>query len=550
MKRRTKLGALLLTAVVCLGALTGCGEETTANELEVRVGLSALPVSGDPVMETSADGQTVLLHLYEGLMKKTADGAGTVSAAPAMARSYNEEENFDGTVVYTFKLRESAKWSDGKPVTAEDFVYAWQRLVNPATGSPNHSLLRMVEGYGAARSSGDATKLAVSAKNENTLVVKLSYRCPYFISDVCTAVATAPLRQDVTAREGWADQWAGMMTNGAYQVMQNQGDELDLVRSAAYYDDRVLGPAAISMRKLDAAAAWQAYQAGELDAVSALPEEQLAERAKNPAWKPAVEADTYSIVFNNSTAPLDDPLVRRALSLAIDRSALTAVAGAGTVAAEGLVPAGIAGKDAETDFRTEGGALLPTEAEDYAANSQTAKELLAQSGYSGGEAFPALTLLYVSDGADAAVQGAVAATVRTMWQGVLRVNVEVKAVTQAELAQALRTGAYNMAAMAVGTEVNDAAGYLDRWHSGDEDNVADYANSAFNTLVEVIHSAYDETARMGLLHDAEQLLLDDAALAPLFTQGGGWELRQGLTGAFRDALGRLYLGSVMVDINA
>ena len=106
------------------------------------------------------------------------------------------EENFDGTTTYTFHLR-SARWSDGQAVTADDFVYAWQRLANPLTLSPNAELLSAVQGYDAVRAGGDPSKLAVTAKNDSTLEVVLSGKYDWFLTEVCTAPATSPLRQDV-----------------------------------------------------------------------------------------------------------------------------------------------------------------------------------------------------------------------------------------------------------------------------------------------------------------------------------------------------------------
>lgn len=111
------------------------------------------------------------------------------------ARKYTCTDNNDGTQTYTFTLRDM-KWSDGQKVTAADFVYAWQRLADPATASPNAALLEMVAGYRQVRSSGDVSKLQVSAPEENTFVVTLSNRCAYFLSAVCTAAATMPVRSE------------------------------------------------------------------------------------------------------------------------------------------------------------------------------------------------------------------------------------------------------------------------------------------------------------------------------------------------------------------
>lgn len=109
------------------------------------------------------------------------------------------KENSDGTVTYTFRLR-GGKWSDGVEVTASDFVYAWQRLADPATGSVYAPLLSIVSGYAEAQASGDMSLLAVSAKSSTTLVVTLTGHYDWFLREVCTSIATMPLRQDVVQR--------------------------------------------------------------------------------------------------------------------------------------------------------------------------------------------------------------------------------------------------------------------------------------------------------------------------------------------------------------
>ena len=140
-------------------------------------------------------------------MKLSRGENGSIQAAPAVAKSYAVEDNLDGTETYTFTLRQNARWSDGKTVTAHDFVYAWQRLADPATGSPHAALLDMVAGYSQAREKQDGSLLQVSAPDDFTFVVQLSYKCAYFLTDVCAASATMPHR---CAPAWW--RWSGAGT--------------------------------------------------------------------------------------------------------------------------------------------------------------------------------------------------------------------------------------------------------------------------------------------------------------------------------------------------
>ena len=136
--------ALGLTVILSVCALSGCG--SGAEPLELSASVGGEPESLDPIYAVRQGDQTILMNLYQNLMRQETDETGTVTAVNGMAQEVAQEEGFDGTVTYTFQLRE-AKWSDGQPVTAQDFVYAWQRLADPASHSPYATLLSVVEGY-------------------------------------------------------------------------------------------------------------------------------------------------------------------------------------------------------------------------------------------------------------------------------------------------------------------------------------------------------------------------------------------------------------------
>ena len=148
MKRTKRLAALVLSAALCAGMLAGCGKTERSSVLSVCAGDDV--TTFDPAYVSTAADSTVVGSLYEGLMRISGGADGASSAVEGMAKKVTVEENFDGTTTYTFHLR-SARWSDGRSVTAQDFVYAWQRLANPLTLSPNAPLLSVVQGYDAVR---------------------------------------------------------------------------------------------------------------------------------------------------------------------------------------------------------------------------------------------------------------------------------------------------------------------------------------------------------------------------------------------------------------
>ena len=549
MKHWKRRLALLLAAALCVSALAGCARGGDAMSLSVCVG--GAPEELDPIYATEPADQTILVHLYENLMRKTA-GASGATVTNGVAKSATSEENTDGTVTWTFQLR-SAEWSDGRGVLAGDFVYAWQRLADPANDSPFASLLSVVAGYDEVRETGDVSLLQVTAEDDSTLVVVLNGKYDWFLEEVCTAPATMPLRQDLltgesaaeeTAEDGaeaaeaaeaapWWSDVAGLVTNGPYQVSGYEaGESLTLETSGTYHSD-VSGPGTLTFRFADTAEEGQAlYDAGTVDFLGVLPEEQMASLVEAESRALTPELGTWAVVFNCAQDTLMDARVRRALSLVIDRTAAAEAAGVTARAAEGLIPPGVPESD-EADFRTSGGDLLDNDPNHRADLQEEARALLTEAGYVSVQDLGELEYLYVDVGNGAAVAQALVQA----WQSALGLRVTARAVTEEELAAALEEGTFSLAGIEIRALGNDAECFLRQWSSTGGENVSRYANSAYDTLLSVIAGAEDETARLGCLHDAEALLLEEGAVAPLYTTVTAWTLRDSLTGLVRDGRG-------------
>lgn len=549
MKHWKRRLALLLAAALCVSALAGCARGGDAMSLSVCVG--GAPEELDPIYATEPADQTILVHLYENLMRKTA-GASGATVTNGVAKSATSEENTDGTVTWTFQLR-SAEWSDGRGVLAGDFVYAWQRLADPANDSPFASLLSVVAGYDEVRETGDVSLLQVTAEDDSTLVVVLNGKYDWFLEEVCTAPATMPLRQDLltvesaaeeTAEDGaeaaeaaeaapWWSDVAGLVTNGPYQVSGYEaGESLTLETSGTYHSD-VSGPGTLTFRFADTAEEGQTlYDAGTVDFLGVLPEEQMASLVEAESRALTPELGTWAVVFNCAQDTLMDARVRRALSLVIDRTAAAEAAGVTARAAEGLIPPGVPESD-EADFRTSGGDLLDNDPNHRADLQEEARALLTEAGYVSVQDLGELEYLYVDAGNGAAVAQALVQA----WQSALGLRVTARAVTEEELAAALEEGTFSLAGIKIRALGNDAECFLRQWSSTGGENVSRYANSAYDTLLSVIAGAEDETARLGCLHDAEALLLEEGAVAPLYTTVTAWTLRDSLTGLVRDGRG-------------
>ena len=298
MKRWKRWAAAVLALAVWAAVLSGCAKDEEGVSLAVCLGSEL--ASLDPIYATAEGDQTVLTHLYENLMRVTVDVSGGATVTNGMAKSYSWQDNLDGTITWTFRLR-GAKWSDGRAVKEEDFVYAWRRLADPASGSPYASILSIVAGYDQVRATGDTSLLQVSARNDSTLDVVLTGDYEWFLTEVCTSPATSPLREDVVVRlrdaavernkaaeaetgtagtEKWWSQTEKLVTNGPYQLSAYEpGESLRLTDFPKYYGSHA-GPTELVFRFADTAEEAQAlYDGGEVDLVWPLADEAVAELA-------------------------------------------------------------------------------------------------------------------------------------------------------------------------------------------------------------------------------------------------------------------------------
>ena len=527
--------AALLAAVLLLGLLTGCHRE---NGVSFRVAMGSVPATLDPALAATDEEKTVVSHLFENLMKLQSDGNGGTTAVNGVARSYQCDTTAEGQETYTFKLRSSAAWSDGTKVTAQDFVYAWKRLVDPATGSKTARILDMVAGYSAARTGEDA--LQVSAPDDETFVVVLSGRCPYFIDSVCTAAATLPVQSAAAAQENWSMSPDTLVTNGPYTVASWENDTMLLQQTDGYHDARRLGPESISFRfTADAKTANSLFEKGDADFVLGLTDEAVAK--KMDSWMPDYYPETSVVLLNQLSDLTSNENVRRAMGLVIDRNAIAELLGSRThLAAEGLVTWGIRSTTGG-QFRDFGSAV-DNDSENYEKNCQTAQELMEEAGYTATKlkSLTPVIMLYESDG----TADSLALLLQKTWKEKLGLSVTLKGVSSEEITQALERGEYTLAALRVTSDRNDATGFLNRWRMGEEDNYANFTSSAYDMLLRVAAVSASQEARDAYLEDAERLLIEKGNVIPMYCSTRSWSLSESFTGVFGDGLGRYFFTGV------
>lgn len=550
MKRTKRLLSLVLALAVVL-TTAGCGT-VEPDRMTVRAALVDAPITLDPARAFTETEKTVAANLYENLMKQTLTGI-----AAGQAASYEYTDNMDGTETYSFTLRNDIYWSDGKKVTAHDFVYAWQRLVDPETKSPHASILNMVAGYADAV-AGDPAALQVRAADDRTFVVTISGHCSYFLSVVCTAVCTMPVRADVAGTADAADDsadvqsadaaepeplpdWsmdvATLLTNGPYAVSRMTDEGVSLTQTDKYYDAKRLGPDEINfVYAADTEAAMALYDSGDVDFVLDAGEAEGAVEASAAA--------VSTVLINQMATSLSDSM-RTAMSMVIDRGALAELAGeSGEVyrAADGLIPYGIVTSEGKS-FREVNGAVIDNDAEQYDARCQAAAELLSRAGYTPTmlERMSPVTLLYESTGSNAKI----AQALQSVWRDKLGIRISVRGVSPEEMMTTLRNGEFSLALTNVSGDRNTALSYLNRFSSSQQENYGQFYSNAYDILIRTAANSSSDEARDAYLADAEKMLLDSGYVIPLYNETYTWLLRDTLTGIQTDGMGVYYFQHVV-----
>lgn len=550
MKRTKRLLSLVLALAVVL-TTAGCGT-VEPDRMTVRAALVDAPITLDPARAFTETEKTVAANLYENLMKQTLTGI-----AAGQAASYEYTDNMDGTETYSFTLRNDIYWSDGKKVTAHDFVYAWQRLVDPETKSPHASILNMVAGYADAV-AGDPAALQVRAADDRTFVVTISGHCSYFLSVVCTAVCTMPVRADVAGTADavddsadvqsadaaepeplpdWSMDAATLLTNGPYAVSRMTDEGVSLTQTDKYYDAKRLGPDEIDfVYAADTEAAMALYDSGDVDFVLDAGEAEGAVEASAAA--------VSTVLINQMATSLSDSM-RTAMSMVIDRGALAELAGeSGEVyrAADGLIPYGIVTSEGKS-FREVNGAVIDNDAEQYDARCQAAAELLSRAGYTPTmlERMSPVTLLYESTGSNAKI----AQALQSVWQDKLGIRISVRGVSPEEMMTTLRNGEFSLALTNVSGDRNTALSYLNRFSSSQQENYGQFYSNAYDILIRTAANSSSDEARDAYLADAEKMLLDSGYVIPLYNETYTWLLRDTLTGIQTDGMGVYYFQHVV-----
>lgn len=482
-------------------------EASAGGELNVQVGSS--PETMDPALNSASDGATYILHAFTGLLSidKNSD------VVPGLAEKW---EHSDDGLTWTFHLRPDLKWSDGTDLTAEDFVYSWKRLADPALAAPyGYDLLSVVAGYEEA-SNGDLDALQVSAPDKDTFVVKLSSPCTFF-DQIAAFVSTAPVQKKTVEENGdaWATKPETYVSSGPYRMTEYvDGDRIVYEKNPYYYDkDNITFDKIVWHLIEDGNSVYTAYNQGELDLAKTLPSEEIPSLKGNEEFHLEPMMGTYYISFNTQKAPFNDPKVREALSLAVDRDYVANTIMQGTYTpANNLVGPGISDAAENSSFeevtKEKYGNFFDNSK--YEENLAKAKELLAEAGYPNGQGFPAFS--YLTN--DASYHKPVAEYLQNAWgQLGLTMNIDIqewKTVTANR-----RSGNYDVARNGWVMDYNDPSNMINLFETGNGNNDGKYSDPDFDALVDKARKTANVEEHYDYLHQAEQVLLKDYGACPV-----------------------------------
>ena len=521
------LAAAMTVSMVSGMALTAAAEESTGKELSVQVGPN--PETLDPALNSAVDGGNMILHTFECLLTVDQDG----KIAPGQAETWETSE--DG-LTWTFHLRDGLKWSDGSDLTAGDFEYSWKRVCDPEVAAPYaDTVLSMVKGFDEAI-EGDLDALAVKATDDQTLVVELSSPCTYF--DSLAAFATlSPVQQATIVANGdsWAVDPETYVSNGPFMITEWEPSSYIITAKNPYY----WNADAIKLDSIkwnlieDANASYYAYQNGEVLFIKDVPTEEIPSLQDNDEFHVDPIIGTYYLSFNTQVEPLDNPLVRKALSLAIDREyvANTLMQGTYSPAVNFIGPGW---KDTDgSDFIDNANGGEPYLSAN--ADIEAAKEALAEAGYPDGEGLPVLH--YITN--DAGYHKAVAEYLQDAWKEI-GVTLEVVLMEWASFTPTRRNGDYEIARNGWVGDYSDPSNMLVLMYSTNGNNDGKFNNADFDAAIDVSRTTTDAAERSAALHEAEDIMMAETSCCPVAYYNDFWLQSPKITGAWHSAYGYWY----------
>ncbi|MDF7651719.1 peptide ABC transporter substrate-binding protein [Pantoea sp. Acro-805] len=505
--RKTLAAVLIAGAISPVFAANVPSGAQLASTQEIVRHIKDEPASLDPMKAVGLPEIQVMRDLFEGLTNQDAHG----KIVPGVAQSWSSNDN----KTWVFTLRKDARWSNGEPVTAQDFVYSWQRLVEPKNSSPFawFAALSGIENADAiTKGQMSADKLGVTATDATHLKVTLSQPVPWFPAMVANA-AMYPVPQKVIEQNG--DGWTSpgkLVGNGAYQLQDRVVNEkIVLVRNPHYWDDSHSVLTKVTFIPInEESSATKRYRAGDIDITESFPKNMytlLKKELPGQVYTPD-QLGTYYYAFNTQKGPTADVRVRKALSWSIDRRII-----AEKVLGTGEKPAWQFTPDVTAGFTPQQSYLQQHSQQEL--NAQ-AKALLTAAGYGPGKPLH-LTLLYNTSESHQKIAIAVA----SMWKKNLGVDVTLQNQEWKTYIDSRNTGSFDVIRASWVGDYNEPSTFLSLLTSSHSGNIARFHSADYDAVIAKASQETNPTARNSDYNKAEQIIADQAPIAPIYQYTNG-----------------------------
>jgi oligopeptide transport system substrate-binding protein len=493
--------AVTATSTTALAADVPAGTKL-ADKQELVRGNGTEVATIDPHKSQGVPESHVIRDLLEGLVNQDADG----KTIPGVAKSWETSDN----KTFVFHLRDDAKWSNGDPVTADDFVFSFQRAVDPATASPYSWYMeytKMVNAKDIVAGKKDKSELGVRAIDAHTLEVKLDTAVPYFV--MMTGHTTMKPVHKATV-EAHGDQWTraeNFVGNGAFVVDQWVVNErLVLAKNEKYWDnDKTVLEKVTYLPIEDQVSEMNRFLSGEIDFTSTLPTEHFKRLKKEYPESVSVEGSlcTYYYQFNAKKPPFDDARVRKAVSYAIDRSIVT-----DALLAQGQKPAYFLTPEITANFNpvmSDYGKMTQKE-----RNAEAAK-LLKEAGYGPSNPLKFELLYNTSEN-----HKKIAVALGSMWKKTLGLEVVLNNQEWKTYLQTKDEGNFSIARAGWCGDYNEASSFLTLMASANTTGGQHWGNAEYDALIDKALASTSEEERTKIYLEAEKLMAEEMPIAPIY----------------------------------
>jgi len=494
--------------LLACASLAGCGQnqsnvEKGNAEQELYIGIGTEPEGLDPHIVTGVTEHYVLLSLFEGL---TTVHPETLAIEPGVALNWDVSK--DG-LRYTFYLDPEARWSNGDPLTAEAFLFAYERILTPAMGAPYAYMLYCIRGAEAFNKGEltDFAKVGLSSPDPHTLIIDLEAPTPYLLS-LPTHYTWFPLHKPTVLANGSMttriSKWTkpgNMVSNGPFTLEAWRLNHSIYVTKNPYYNAaETVQLNGIHFLPIATDAEERAFRADQLHITSTVPIPRIDWYRENQPER--MRFDTYLGVYyyliNTERGPLKDPLVRKALAYSIDRESLTEhVLKAGQKPAYHFTPPNTGGYTAEVK--------LPYDPD-------LARQLLAEAGFPGGEGFPKFELLFNTSESHATI----AVAIQQMWKEELGIEIGLYNQEWKVYLATRKARKFDIVRAAWIGDYVDPNTFLSLVTSDNGNNHSNWGDSKFDDLIRQAASEQDQAARFALFQKAEKILIDEMPVIPIY----------------------------------